>query len=95
MALPPVDRMFITSAWLESILYGMHRFIEHRRDGVLTPLDRSQVSGDKRKEKTYTRLISIDSFVLFGICVYVLLDRKSRAHWSVVLLVKSFASTQL
>ncbi|KAJ8589083.1 hypothetical protein M405DRAFT_768189 [Rhizopogon salebrosus TDB-379] len=44
MALPPVDRMFITSAWLESILYGVN-------------------------------------FVLFGICVYVLLDRKSRAHW--------------
>ncbi|KAG2137850.1 uncharacterized protein EDB93DRAFT_1231070 [Suillus bovinus] len=28
MALPSINRMFITAAWLESILYGMHPFSE-------------------------------------------------------------------
>ncbi|OAX36821.1 hypothetical protein K503DRAFT_772138 [Rhizopogon vinicolor AM-OR11-026] len=44
MALPSVDRMFITSAWLESILYGIN-------------------------------------CVLFGTCVYILFNRRKKAHW--------------
>ncbi|KAG1823976.1 uncharacterized protein BJ212DRAFT_712220 [Suillus subaureus] len=42
-ALPPINRMFITAAWLESILYGV--------------------------------------CVLFGICMYSLLNRHKTLHW--------------
>ncbi|KAG1733791.1 hypothetical protein EDB19DRAFT_1999728 [Suillus lakei] len=35
MSLPAANRMFITSAWLESIIYGMHPSAGRRRDSVL------------------------------------------------------------
>ncbi|OAX36820.1 hypothetical protein K503DRAFT_857749 [Rhizopogon vinicolor AM-OR11-026] len=47
MALPPINRMFITAAWLESILYGIN-------------------------------------CVLFGMCIYILSNRKRKAHWIIL-----------
>ncbi|KAG1753382.1 hypothetical protein EDB19DRAFT_2035281 [Suillus lakei] len=46
MPLPAINRMFITSAWLESIVYGIN-------------------------------------CALFGTCMYVLFNRKKKAHWVV------------
>ncbi|KAG1737464.1 uncharacterized protein EDB91DRAFT_476771 [Suillus paluster] len=54
-----LDRMFITSVWFESIIYG--------------------IKWVRRSGERFT-LISIDSCVLFGACIYILANRNRKSH---------------